>query len=417
MTCDRLLEIVTEGYLSSSDFNGFSLRAMRDAFPDLHSLTRLVTDLVTSKRLQLLFDGVDENPAIKRFGVTSCIEQVRLLREHGVLAACAYPSDSHLADVVDPKQYADRPFTLRLALGEPQLSFQAFDVTVLEMYRNDPRFEYECDDTQGSISLSRKYRDQMRLSQDSFLETFSFAYDDSGMRFVAVYLRYLRGLTPEHQQIWNINASPGKYRIHPDYRRITVGQPPLGQSVFNAILDELRTINAFCGQMGRPPLFKNECKEKPKEFSFLIRPTYSQYGAFVLKLDQILSDNISANFFMGEIEPTETTQRRDGNLTTQPKGTIKMLDEWLRERFHPVEPEMGVALFDGFRRVRKERQRPAHVLQPDAFDETYHQRQRDLLTVAHDSLRLLRTAFQLHPEVRPAEVPWLPPDERPIWFR
>jgi hypothetical protein len=333
------------------------------------------------------------------------------------MAAWAYPSPSHLEIAVDRIQYAGRPFTLRMALGEPQLTFQAFDLSVLEMYRNDPRFKYECDETQGSLRLSGEYRERMQASDDSFLETFGFAYDDSGRRAVAVYLRYMRGLTPEHQQIWNLKALNGTYRLHPDYWKITIGCWDLDRNIFGAILDELRTINAFSRHMGRPPLFKNECDERPKEFSFLIRPTNREYRAFVLTLDQMLSDNISVEFFMDEVEMTERIERRDGNVAVQQKGTIKMLEEWLLGRFSAKEPDLVAAIFDGFRKVRKERQKPAHVLQADVFDETYHQQQRDLLSAGHYALRLLRTAFQNHPAVRPNEVACLPRDDRRIWLQ
>jgi hypothetical protein len=49
-----------------------------------------------------------------------------------------------------------------------------------------------------------------------FLKTFGFAYDSTGKRAIAVYLRYLSGLSSEHQQIWNAKLITGKYEIHPD---------------------------------------------------------------------------------------------------------------------------------------------------------------------------------------------------------
>jgi hypothetical protein len=417
VTDDRLLELVTEAYLRSPDFNGFSFSRKAPTLPALNSITETVAGLIEAGRLELLFEGEDENPAVKRFPVKPGAEQVKRLRACGLEAVWAYPSPSHLAIKVDQALYAGRPFTLRMALGEPQLTFQAFDVIVLEMYRNDPRFEYECDDTSGKIRLSSEYRERMQASDDSFLETFGFAYDHAGRRAVAVYLRYLRGLTPEHQQLWNIRALNGAYLLHPDYWKITLGCWDLDQNIFGAILDELRTINAFSRQMGRPPLFKDECLERPRAFSFLIRPTNREYRDFVLTLDQMLSDNISPDFFMGEVEPTERRQLRDGSVELQRKGTIKMLEEWLRARFNAREPKLLAECFDGLRRIRKERQHPAHVLQGDAFDESYRQKQRDMLIVAHDTLRLLRTALQGHPAVRPNEVPCLPRDEGTIWLQ
>ena len=417
MNGEQLLEMVTNAYLRSADFNGFSFSRAAQTLGDLNNLTAVVSGLVESGRLELLFNGTDLNPAVKRFPVAPFSEQVQQLRELGLMAAWAYPAPSHLAITVDAVQYAGRPFTLRMALGEPQLKFQAFDPSILEMYRNDPRFHYECDDTQGSFFLSERHRENMQHSEDSYLETFGFAYDDSGFRAVAAYLRYLGRLSPKHQQIWDLNKVSGTYRLHPDYCAFTEGSWNRNCNVFDAILDELRTINAFSNQMRRPPLFRNEFDERPKDFAFLIRPTTREYRAFALTLDQMLSDNISLDFFQGEVETTEQIARKNGTVAMQQKGTLKMLEEWLRQRFTPKEPELFGTIFTGFRKIRKERQTPAHVVEQEKYDKVYFEMQRDMLSAGYNSLRCLRTAFQQHPGVRPTEVQFLPPDDRQIWMQ
>jgi hypothetical protein len=57
MSGDRLLDIVTEAYLRSGDFNGFSFNREAPTLPDLKSLTKTVSDLVEARQLELLFDG------------------------------------------------------------------------------------------------------------------------------------------------------------------------------------------------------------------------------------------------------------------------------------------------------------------------------------------------------------------------
>lgn len=118
MNGDELLKIVTEAYLGSRDFNGFGFSRAAQPLPDLKSLTETVSGLVEAQRLELLLDGAEENPAVKRFGAAPRAKQVQQLRERGLMAAWAYPSPSHLAIAVDRIQYAGRPFTLRMALGE-----------------------------------------------------------------------------------------------------------------------------------------------------------------------------------------------------------------------------------------------------------------------------------------------------------
>ena len=62
MNGDQLLEIVTQAYLGSRDFNGFSFSRAAQTLPDLNSLRDTVSGLVETQRLELLFDGADENP-------------------------------------------------------------------------------------------------------------------------------------------------------------------------------------------------------------------------------------------------------------------------------------------------------------------------------------------------------------------
>ncbi len=56
-----------------------------------------------------------------------------------------YPTPSVLKKIVRPRSYLGRPFSLMLACGCAQLEPRFFDLSVLETYRNDPRYYYEVD--------------------------------------------------------------------------------------------------------------------------------------------------------------------------------------------------------------------------------------------------------------------------------
>ncbi len=116
-------------------------------------------------------------------------------------------------------RFADRPYTKELALGEGQLAFRAFDLSILEIYRNDSRYYYVSNDVDGLISVTDEQdrSNEMRESDKALLQTFGFCYDENFSRAVAVFLRYLADLSPEHQQIWKSRELLGGYRIHPDY--------------------------------------------------------------------------------------------------------------------------------------------------------------------------------------------------------
>jgi hypothetical protein len=206
----------------------------------------IVRKLVERGRITVV-TSAELNPYIKRFRDQPKSEMLELLKAADIVHVCAYPSRSHLRRVVKPKNYKGRPFTMELALGEPQLAYRVFDLNVLEFYRNDPRYDYYTDDIGGHISVRAVHARKMRKEEQSFLESFGFAYDKQHYRAVAVFLRYLARMTPEHQQIWNAKRIRRKYGLHPDYYRSSiVGDWPKGISVLAASIEEMTCVNELC---------------------------------------------------------------------------------------------------------------------------------------------------------------------------
>ena len=270
----------------------------------------------------------------------------------------------------------------------------------MESYRNDPRYYYSTDDIGGRISITTKHAKRMRASDRSFLQSFGFAYDDKFNRAVAVFLRYLGGMTSEHQQIWQARCLRGNYRLHPDYFRSSIiGDWPQGISVFDACLQELKCIDDMCNLIGRPPLFRKQYKEddKPHGFAFLIRPTLREFNDCVHLLDKMLSENIDTQFFKDEISPIQ----QDGTR----KGTIQILDEWIKLRVRPSNPTQMKQMISTLRKVRQLRQGPAHVVDENRFDQKYFKRQRQLMIEIYSALRVLRHMFANHPKARGYKVP------------
>jgi len=302
------------------------------------------------------------------------------------------------------------------------LEFRCFDLSVLETYRNDPRYEYSNDDVRGNISVTYKHfqSGEMANKDQIVLETFGFAYDDNLHRAVAVFCRYLSRLSPAHQQIWKAKQVEGNYQLHPDYfaNRI-LGQWSTGISVCDAILEELKMINAMCNLMKRPHLFHDDfIDHRPRQFSFLVRPTQAEFNGFVLTLDKILSDNINKKFFLQDIADENEQSRGDGKVVVTQKGTILMLDEWIRSEARPIDPVPFARMVESFRKVRKLRQNPAHSIEADEFDQRFLREQRQLLIEAYDGLQAIRALFATHPSVKKA--PPKIPDviiEGPIWTR
>jgi|LGVF01.1.fsa_nt_gb hypothetical protein len=410
---DEILRKIKEFYLNSHDFNGLPVRnIVRDSKVEEIELNDILISLIREKKISLVFGDIHPNPHIKAFWEEKEEIQIEKLQKSNLEPVCAYPSGVHLKEFVDPSEYQDRPFTLRLALGEPQLSYLSFDLSVLEFYRNDPRYYYTNNDISGRIRVHEEYyeSEKMASSDKVVLQTFGFSYDSELNRAVAVFLRYLSDLSPQHQQIWNAKKLKGDYKLHPDYYKIMIGSWALGVSIFDAFAEELHHVNEMCKLMYRPSLFKNELREnkKPRGFCFLIRPTLKEYNDFVHLLDKAISENINGKFFLNDVPFEYDEVRDDGKIVVRHKGTIQILDEWLKMKFRVNDRKPIEEMIATFKKIRKLRQHPAHAIDEDIFDQKYFRQQREIIIRAYEGIRLLRLIFADHPNVKEYIIPdWL----------
>lgn len=412
-----LLKEITDFYIQSRDFNGIPVRQIttRHKRAGLESLKTLFRSLIQQDKISIVFEDQHSNPHTKALPDVALEVQIEKLQNTDLLMnACVYPSAAHLTTVVDVSRYQGKPFTLRLALGEPQLAFESFDLRVLEDYRNDPRYFYTTDDIRGRISASDKYEELLPADR-VLLQTFGFCYNSQLHRAVAVYLRYLSNLSPEHQQIWNARIVKGDYKLHPDYFKSTIiGSWNVGVSIFAAFVEELHIINDMCKLMGRPAFFKQEFSQenRPRELSFLVRPTLKELNTFIHLLDKTLSENVNKKFFRNDIPlEQEEIRKKDGKIIVREKGTIQLLEEWLSINFSTPDEqdrELTNQMLETFREVRRLRQKPAHAISEDSFNQVYFQQQRELIIRVYEAVRTLRQAFEFHPRVRGYKIPdWL----------
>jgi hypothetical protein len=155
MARELILSLATDHYLATEDFNGLPGQVLLDSLGE--ECPPIVEALIREELLSLNFGIYHPNPHIKAFRARPADEQIATLRERGLDAACIYPERRHLERVVDQAPYQGRPYTLALALGDPELAYRAFDLSVLERYRNDPRYLYRNDDISGMISIHNEF--------------------------------------------------------------------------------------------------------------------------------------------------------------------------------------------------------------------------------------------------------------------
>lgn len=406
MSDDRkysILEQVLTHYLQSGDFNGLSVTSLASAAD-----VAAIKELISEGRLDLVRGDGHPNPHIKAFPADSIDLQLEKI-ETGGLEGCLYPTPGLLKDR-NAGVGETAPYTRALKEGAPQLSYRAFDLRALEWYRNDPRFDFDVDDIHGRILQKEGTQVVDRgvvLDGLEYFE-FGFAYDDEMHRAVAAFIRYLHDL-PEAQQIeMQKHELTGSYKLHPDFFRTQIiGDFPERMSIYDAFLQEKMEINRMCELMGKPKLFKTEFGDlkRPLGFGILIRPTKKEFRDFALLLDQLLSDDLNRDFFRNDIELNRNLTDEDGNRVTQPKGTIQLLQEWIGTKFRPADPEPLAEMFSNFRAVRNVRQKPAHKVEDNEFDQKYVAEQRQLISQAFDAVRTLRMVLENHPAAHDHQVP------------
>ncbi|RQO33462.1 AAA family ATPase [Herminiimonas sp. KBW02] len=424
-TCLTLVEI---WYLrDGNEFNGLPLQTLCTTLEkNWIDLRSAVIALVKQNDVNLLWENISENPHINRLGFPPKDQQIEYLLSAipPLHHACLYPSNKVLQKEVSIKEYIGCPYVLEMAYGAAQLDFKTFDLHVLETYRNDPRYRYDCSDIGGSISFTTDESGECGIAKSDqiFLKTFGFAYDDDKNRVVCVFLRYLSKLSPEHQQIWKAREVHGSYKLHPDYYKTSIlGHWPDYVSLFDAFGMELRLINQMTIAVSGKPMFKLDFGEngenRPKKFAHLLRPTSEEFHAFALLLDKLLSDNLSKDFFQGVISLEEEVVRKDGKIEVRNKGTITLLDEYIRKNIKATDWEPLVDCITALKTIRKIRQRPAHAVDEDKFDLEFIKKQRNLALQGYEVLSFIRNIFERHPAVIRAgiKVPQPLADEN-IWL-
>lgn len=430
MNKPNIIKQITDHYLNtwreSGDFNWLYLGNI-DGFGE-PSFIPAIIELIQERKIDLVFWDRHPNPFIKALLEDKVEVQIMKLRDIDmskiwedseeipfqewklqiriapITLPCAYPSQQHLEEVVDKNEFNNRPYTLKLALGEPELDFNAFQMSVLEFYRNDPRYYFEHDDIKGNLHFNWDEK-TVKKHNDIFLKEFWFAFDKTTMRrYVAVSNIDLSNLSPEHQNYWKMQEEywtvfgSAKCFLHPVYADYVIWHFSDKVIAFDAILEELREINKM-GQLinGNNIFHKDYLGDRPKEFGFILRPTSKEYYSFAHTLDKILSDNLNTVFFTSagiKIKKEDWTS----------KWTITLLEEYM-SKFKPADKKPMDDLFKKLRNIRNTRNATGHKIIDNEFNESFLEEQKTLLVDAYTIVRTLRLVLTNHPRVRGYRVP------------
>jgi len=426
----KLQERIFNFFVESHDFNGIPLCELQEEF---NKPIKFIIDLVK----ELVVDGnvsiqSSTNPHIIGFQHYPTDIQLKILEEAKTIEyteerigniifkslntefpICLYPSQALLKEKRDVSKLLDAPYTLQLALAEPHLKPIFFEIEVLDRYFSDPRYDFDFRDYSGSISC-RYDEDENPIVRDEdrvFVKTFGLGFDSHDNRLAVVYLRYLKGLTKEHQAFWKSKESKTPGKVLREYHENSImGNWTFSHSIFSALLGELTTLNKLATAVFGRKLFREDFEDgkRPREFTFFFTPTLKNYNEFVLLLDKVLSENINKDFFKGEIELYEYQNVSEGIVERKQKGTLTLLEEWLTARFHAQNMDLMKELFKPLKKIRRERQNPAHRINENKYNKTYIEQQKKIMKEAYNSIRAFREIFGQHPKAKDVEIPrWL----------
>jgi hypothetical protein len=434
---DKIKNRIFEFFIKSNDFNGIPLRQISEEFNiDYKESIELIKKLVSDDSISIQSSTNPHIIGFQHFSIGSQLNVLehakditqtvlksdakvsfRLVVENTEFPICLYPSPNYLKTHRDLSVFGDEHYSKRLALGEPRLKPVFFDIDVLERYASDPRFDFDFNDYSGKISCHYDEVDNpiVREEDQVFVKTFGLGFDSYDNRVAVVYLRYLKDLTPEHQIYWRSKeVKDGDCRMVEEYYENTIeGNLVFSHSVFSAFLGELEALNGLVKKIFRQELFRETFKEekRPRGFTFFFSPTLKNYNDFILLIDKMISENINKDFFADRVELLDVVNHKDGTIEKKPKGTLRLFEEWMTTQYTPKGDEAKEqfrTIFEPFKKIRKERQSPAHKIDANNFDKKYIQLQRDIINDAYNSIHLLRHIFQRHKKAKGFKAPeWL----------
>lgn len=427
---NKIQTIVYDFFVNSSDFNGIPLRNISQKLNIEYEVSiDLIKELVIEDIVSI---QSSTNPHIIGFQHYPIDSQLRILEEakktkevtHSFgdfkissedteFPICLYPSKIFLSKNRPLAEFGNACYTQQLALGEPHLKPIFFEIEVLDRYSNDPRFDFKFEDYSGRISCKYDENEKpiVRDEDDIFLKTFGLGFDENGNRLAVVYLRYLKDLTAEHQVYWKSREKSGNCKMLEEYHQNTIqGNWSSSYSIFSGFIGEQKCINDLTELIFSKPLFRKTFEEenRPKEFTFFFTPTLKNYSDFILLLDKMISENINKDFFEGKVELFEYKELGNGLVEKQSKGTLQIFEEWLSSVFN-VEGDGTInELFKPLKKIRRERQNPAHRISENQYDLQFIDKQKQIISDAYSVFRNLRNIFHQHPKAKSVEIPnWL----------
>jgi len=225
-------------------------------------------------------------------------------------------------------------------------------------------------------------------------------------------LRDLGKLSPEHQVFWGNKEIPAdECKVLADYYdNLINGSWISSRSVFSALIDEINAIYKLTAAIFGVSIFREELvgDKRPRNFTFFFSPTSKNYYDFINLLDKYISENINKAFFKNKINLEELIPLDLNRYERVQKNTIRILEEWLSKFFNYTDVNTPKEIVKPFKKIRKERQNPAHNIIDNQYDPTYVKKQKEIMEECYLSMGSIRRNIETHPKAKSVELPkWM----------
>jgi hypothetical protein len=389
-----------QNQVETEQFNGLKLQDLSRDYDD-ETLRNLLTELVTNREIDII-SLYEINPHIKRFPAPNASTQLEYLNVSERYHTCIYPTSETVKSAIDLSSVSGKPFTKRLASSDAQLLHAAFEVSVIDRYRRDPRFSFYFNDYIGtaSFSVAESEYDASAERDKTYIKSFGLALNDEKNPAVATFIRDLANLTPEHQQHWASYQLGSEYKIcHQYYQASILGEWYTNRGATNALRHCVRIVNEASVQICGHRVFQKEIGEYVHfSVSSLMDNTTAELNAFYEELDKLVSENLDEKAMRSALTTDAPQEERGISL-------LKRLIEQFGSSWSAAET-LNVIL--PLRKLRSLRSKSAHNILPNRKTNEVYQDRRKLFGDVIWSLGSIALLLAKHPKVQNIEVPeWL----------
>lgn len=424
---DKLLNEIIKQYQNSYDYNGIPTYTLK--FPifdnkfnfrnetelneevfnkDISILEykKYLIELLEEDKIEILSTNIVPNPMIKAYelNIPKDIQIDEILNNFNNIVI--YPTINSLKN---SNCKENKVFTKRIAMGEAKLKILFFKVEIVQEYCDNPQYSVRFDGYRGYIVLNDEYCNENEKIE--YIQDFGIAYSkkDPNKRAIGVFLDDLAKLSESDQLKWYIKLQKQQndFVINRGfYENLVIGNWINNVSIYDALLDEMKIINKMCQKMHVPKLYKEEFDindDRIKDYRIIFLPTLKNYWDFLLVIEKMFVNNINTETFTkGDGTTKNITELREEN--GDKKGSIKLFEEWLNLNIigkNSIQND----IIDPLKKIRKIRQKPAHALQEDKYDEEIWKKQNELILETYKAIRNIRLLFSNHPNCKDIEIP------------